>query len=200
MIKKKKSIEVKKKRKLMLSLSNMPLYAWMCLHKQDSEYAWNPKYAKILSMAGFSICEHYAVFWICQNMPWQSSEYILVSKYARILNMQELHRVLNMQQSGWIWLNKMWNMLGRHPHSTYAQRGRGGVTPNLNNCIQGGREGLIFVIFVHKYYMDDSLNMSEFKIIDKVLNMHHTMHNARSLCMLMSTYWETSIFRIQSMT
>ena len=82
----------------------------------------------------------------------------------------------------------MWNMLGRHPHSTYAQRGRGGVTPNLNNCIQGGREGLIFVIFVHKYYMDDSLNMSEFKIIDKVLNMHHTMHNARSLCMLMSTY------------
>ena len=37
----------------------------MCLNKQDSEYAWCPKYAKILNMAGFSIwsvmhCSEYA--------------------------------------------------------------------------------------------------------------------------------------------
>ena len=42
-------------------------YAWMCLTKQDSEFALDPKYVKLLRMAKF---------WICQNMPWQSSEYI----------------------------------------------------------------------------------------------------------------------------
>ena len=34
----------------------------MCLNKQDSEYALGPKYAKILNMAGFSICERYTAF------------------------------------------------------------------------------------------------------------------------------------------
>ena len=32
-------------------------------------------------------CKYWLVFWICQNMPRQSSECILGSKYARILNM-----------------------------------------------------------------------------------------------------------------
>ena len=47
-------------------------------------------------MAVFSICQGYAAFWICQNIPLQSSEYILGSKYAKALNIQELYRVLNM--------------------------------------------------------------------------------------------------------
>ena len=34
-------------------------YAWMCLYKQDFEYALGPKYATILNIAGFSICEGY---------------------------------------------------------------------------------------------------------------------------------------------
>ena len=34
----------------------------MCLYKQDSEYTSGPKYAKILNMAGFSICESYTAF------------------------------------------------------------------------------------------------------------------------------------------
>ena len=66
-----------KKRKLMLSqlsLMNIVEYAWMWLNKQDSEYALGPKYAKILNMAEYSICEHYTEFWICQNMASQSSE------------------------------------------------------------------------------------------------------------------------------
>ena len=37
------------------------------------------------------------------------------------------------------------------------------------------------------------LNMSEFTIIDRILNMYHTLHSARSLCKLLSTYLE--IFR-----
>ena len=48
----------------------MPEYAWMCLDKQDSEYALGPKYAKILNIGKF---------WI-----WQ------------VLNMGALHSVLNM--------------------------------------------------------------------------------------------------------
>ena len=39
------------------------------------------------------------------------------------------------------------------------------------------------------------LNMSEFAIIDRVLNMSHTMHSARSLYKLMNTYWEIGVFR-----
>ena len=69
-------------------------------------------------MTEFSICEHYTVIWICQNMPWQSFEYILGSKYAMVLNMQELHRVLNMLQYGWICLNKVWIWL----HLFYENR------------------------------------------------------------------------------
>ena len=53
---------------------NIVEYAWMWLNKQDSEYALGPKYAKILNMAEYSICEHYTEFWICQNMASQSSE------------------------------------------------------------------------------------------------------------------------------
>ena len=34
----------------------------MCLHKQDSEYVSVPKYAKILNMAGFAMCERYTAF------------------------------------------------------------------------------------------------------------------------------------------
>ena len=28
-----------------------------------------------------------------------------------------------------------------HPHSTYTQRGRGGVKPNAYDCVQGGNGG-----------------------------------------------------------
>ena len=33
----------------------MPEYAWICLNKQDSEYALGPKYANILNIAKFWI-------------------------------------------------------------------------------------------------------------------------------------------------
>ena len=72
---------------MIITLSIMPKYVWMCLYEQDFECALVTKYAKILNMAGFLIWERYTAFWICQNMSWQSSGYILGSKYARILNM-----------------------------------------------------------------------------------------------------------------
>ena len=58
----------------------MPEYGWMCLDKQDSEYALGPKYAKILNMASLEI--------------WQGSQYASVrqrSEYPRICH----DRVLN---------------------------------------------------------------------------------------------------------
>ena len=42
------------------------------------------------------------------------------------------------------------------------------------------------------------LNMSEFTIIDRVLNMRETILNARSLSTLMSSYWEIGVFRTRS--
>ena len=47
-------------------------------------------------------------------------------------------------------------------------------------------------------YATIRLNMSEFMIIDRVLNMSHTMHSARSLYKLMSTYIEMDVFRTLS--
>ena len=76
-----------KKKKVNVIITIIFEYAWMCLYKQDSEYASGPKYAKILNMAGFSVCDRYTAFWIWQKMPYQSSEYILGSKYGRVLNM-----------------------------------------------------------------------------------------------------------------
>ena len=79
---KKKLMLLKKKLMLLQKKNNVIIttiiqYAWMWQCKQDTEYASDPEYAKILNMAGF---------WICQNMPWQSSEYILGSKCTKILN------------------------------------------------------------------------------------------------------------------
>ena len=74
----------------------------MIIDKQNSEYASGPKYAKVLNVAGFSICERYTAFWICQNVPWQSYEYILGSKYDRILNMAGFWICHNMTEYIWI--------------------------------------------------------------------------------------------------
>ena len=51
----------------------MPEYGWMCLYKQDSEYASCPKYFKILNIAKF---------WIWQGPQYPSATQR--SDYARI--------------------------------------------------------------------------------------------------------------------
>ena len=40
--------------------------------------------------------------------------------------------------------------------------------------------------------------MSEFMIIDMVLNMYHTIYRVRLLCKLINTYWEIGVFRTWS--
>ena len=129
-------------------------YAWMFPNKQDSDYAYGPKYHKTLNMTKFwiwqgsqypSVSRRSEYARIC--LAWQSSEYITGSECASILNMKQLYRVLNMPQYGWICLNWTWICL----------------------------------------------KMCEFTIINRLLNMYHTIHSARSLKNLMSIYWE--IFR-----
>ena len=61
----------------------MPEYTWICLNKQDSEYASGPKYAKILNKAN--------------------------SEYGRILNMRTLYSVLNMPEYA---LTEFWIYFG----------------------------------------------------------------------------------------
>ena len=68
---------------LKLSLLNIPEYAWMCLYKQDFEYASSPKYAKILKMQSF--------------------------EYGRVLNMLALKSVLDMPEYV---LTEFWIYLG----------------------------------------------------------------------------------------
>ena len=105
---------------------NMPEY-WIW---QNSEYS------RVL------ICELYTAFWICQNMSWESSEYILG------LNMPGFWVTKGFKYAK-KWLNRTWICL----------------------------------------------NMSEFTIMDRVLNMCYTIHSARLLYKLMSTYWEIGLFR-----
>ena len=109
----------------------MSEHAWMCLNKQDYEYASGPKYAKVLNMAMFWIwqgpqyasvtqrCQYARIYlnrvlnisWVL-NMPgfWisQDSEYERVtqgSKYATVrLNMSENY--MNMPESNWIYDNR----------------------------------------------------------------------------------------------
>ena len=90
----------------------------------------------------------------------------------RILQSPEFGRVLNMP-GFWIWQG-----------SEYAKLNR--VLYMLQNdwiCLNGTRI---------------SVSMSEFTIIDRVLNMCLTIQSVRSLYKLMSTYWKMFIFRTLS--
>ena len=99
------------------------------------------------------------------NMPifwtWESSE------YGRVLNMWALHSVLNMPEYATIL-----NMTGFWICKSYAGCQ---ICHNIAECLKMAKV---------------CLNMSEFMIIDRVLNILHAIHSARSLYKFMSTYWE----------
>ena len=78
---------------------------------------------KILNMAGFSIWERYITFWICQNMPWHSSEYILDSKYVRILNMAGFYICL-IQYLAWDHSTSRWVLFERLTYWEPCQRSK----------------------------------------------------------------------------
>ena len=57
----------------------MSEYAWMCLYKQDSEYALGPEYATIMNMAKFWTWQGFQ----CANIT-QHSDYARTCLYALI--------------------------------------------------------------------------------------------------------------------
>ena len=69
------------------------------------------EYGKVLNMAEFSIRKRYTAFWIHQNIPSQSLEYISGSKYARILNCKSYTGFLichNMDGYAWLAREYAW--------------------------------------------------------------------------------------------
>ena len=75
----------------------MPEYAWVFLNKEDSEYAYGIWIWQGSQYASVSQRFEYAKIFL----PWQSSEYILDSKYASVLNM----KVTQGPKYATIWLN-----------------------------------------------------------------------------------------------
>ena len=68
-------------------------------------------------------------FWICQNMPWQSSEYILGSKYVRILNMAGCWIYKNYtgfliccNVAEYVWKRQITEQVSRQMHSEHCQK------------------------------------------------------------------------------
>ena len=126
----------------------------MCLNKLDSEYAWDLNMQKFWLWKGSQYLPFYSVLNIPESALTEFWIYLGLSicqdsQYGWVLNMQELHRILNMPKYSWTCLNRTWICL----------------------------------------------NMSEFTIRETILSMYHTIRSTRSLYYLMSTYWETGLFR-----
>ena len=84
----------------------------MCLNKQDSKYAWGPNYTKTSEQKlgiwqGSQYASFTQPFEYCQNMPWQSFEYILVVNKPGFWMWQgcEYARVTQGSKYAKIWLN-----------------------------------------------------------------------------------------------
>ena len=45
-----------------------------------------------------------------------------------------------------------------HPHSTYAQRERGGAKPNANDCVLGGRGSSRLRTYAKKMFLDHKIS------------------------------------------
>ena len=111
------------------------------------------------------------------------------SEYSRVFNRQALHSVLYMPEYT---LTEFWIHLGfwKCQDSEY---GRVLNIQELHRALNMLQYGWICLNRTWIY-----LNMSEFTIIDRVLNMSQTIHSARSLYKLMISYWKMSVFRTMS--
>ena len=73
----------------------MPEYPWVFLNKQDSEYVYGTKYARIWNLKKLWIWKGFKYPNVSQRseyarifLAWESSEYISGSKYVSTLNMK----------------------------------------------------------------------------------------------------------------
>ena len=114
-------------------------------------------------------------FWI-----WQNSE------YDRVLNLWVLHSLLNMPE--YVLAESFEYILG----SKYARiRNMAGFWICKSYT---GFYTAIWLTMSERTWI--CLNMSEFTIIDRPLNMYHTIHSGEvTLQVIMSAYWEMGGFR-----
>ena len=124
-----------------------------------------------------------AKFWI-----WQSSE------YGRVLKLRALHSILNMPEYA---LTEFWIYLG----FSMCQD---------SEC--GSQCASAWLLNMQKWHKIQSMPQYGWICLKRTwicMNMsifdnrggsdlYHTIHSARSLCKLMSTYWEIVIFRTAS--
>ena len=141
--------------------------------------------------------EHYTAFWVCQNMPWQGSEY-------RVLNAGALQSVLSMPEYA---LTEFW--IQGFQYASVTQRSEYvriclDIVLNISRVLNMPGLWIWYgsdMRVLHRgcsKYATIWLHMSEFTTTDMTLNMSHIMHCARTLYKLISTYWEMGIFRALS--
>ena len=122
--------------------------------------------------------------WMCLNK--LDSKYALGPKYTKILNLAKF----------WIWQGSQYASVTQR--SDYARiclsrvLNISWVLNMLGFWVSQGSEYL--KVIQGSKYARMWLNMSEFTIVDRVLNIYHTIHSARPLYKLMSTYWEIGLF------
>ena len=128
---------------------------------------------------------------MCLNK--QDSEYPSGPKYAKILNMAKFW-ICKRYTVFWIYQNMPWQS------SEYILGSKCVRILNMAGfwickCYAGLENHNIAEYRCEYSWMWISLNMSEFTIIDRVLNMYHTIYSARSLYKLTSTNWGIGVFR-----
>ena len=124
-----------------------------------------PECAKIDKILNMPMILNMPKFWI-----WQSYE------YDRVLNMWALHRHLTMPEC------LAWQSSKCILGSKYASILNMKQLHRVLNMPQHG--------WIHLNWTRICLKKSGFTIINRLLNMCHTIHSLRSLWKLVSTYWE----------
>ena len=143
---------------------------WMCMNMH--EYAWTNKIFKMSPLLNMS-----------KLWAWPSSE------YDRVFNMRVLQNILNMPEYA---LTELWIYL-RFEYTSILNMGVLWICKSYT------------VLNIPQYcwiYLNGTwicLNMSEFTVIDTILNMPHTRHSLRSIYKLISSYWKMSVFKTLSM-
>ena len=105
-------------------------------------------------MAGFSVSGRYTTFRICQNVPWQSAEYISSSKYARILNKERIWKCKSYKRfkicynmSKFMWIGREYPWIYREVSECYTIHSE--VTLQVNGYFLQNTLSWIIERFLH---------------------------------------------------
>ena len=97
----------------------MPEYDWICLKKQDSEYALGPTYARILNMTRFWIWQGFQYVTIKQGSDYARISLDSVLNIARGLNMSGFWRCVGSENVRILKMTGFWKWLGSEYYTGY---------------------------------------------------------------------------------